>query len=125
MVDSTLGQMLCVSSIFHKSYIEVNEEGTEAVASASVKFKEKGANFQLMLLKINQAYRVFVFFLKLSVVILKSHKNTTKKTGLSLLQYYVTLTALFRSSRKTNWIFMPLASILINYISVPTYILSL
>ncbi|KAJ4950021.1 hypothetical protein NE237_026853 [Protea cynaroides] len=30
MVDSILGKNLCVSSVFRKSYIEVNEEGTEA-----------------------------------------------------------------------------------------------
>lgn len=30
------GEKLCVSKIFHKSYIEVNEEGTEAVASAGL-----------------------------------------------------------------------------------------
>ncbi|KAJ4965608.1 hypothetical protein NE237_017457 [Protea cynaroides] len=30
MVDSILGKNLCVSSVFRKSYIEVNEEGTDA-----------------------------------------------------------------------------------------------
>ncbi|KAJ4966192.1 hypothetical protein NE237_018041 [Protea cynaroides] len=35
MVDSPLDQNLCVSSIFHKSYLEVNDEGTEAAAATA------------------------------------------------------------------------------------------
>lgn len=45
LVDSPWGDKLCVSKIFHKSYIEVNEEGTEAATSTALKMRKCSSSF--------------------------------------------------------------------------------
>ncbi|GAB2267364.1 hypothetical protein Dimus_002349 [Dionaea muscipula] len=47
MVDSTeVGNKLCVSNIFHKSLVEVNEEGTEAAAASAVVVSLRSIRFE-------------------------------------------------------------------------------
>ncbi|KAA8530479.1 hypothetical protein F0562_005188 [Nyssa sinensis] len=41
MVESPHGGRLCLSKIFHKSYIEVNEDGTEAAASSAFYIRQR------------------------------------------------------------------------------------
>jgi serpin B len=40
MVESPIDQGIYVSNIFHKSFIEINEEGTEAAAETSLMVEE-------------------------------------------------------------------------------------
>lgn len=58
MVDSSLGANLFVSRIFHKSFIEVNEEGTEAAAVIMLKSLDLTNKFEFI------ADHPFLFFIQ-------------------------------------------------------------
>ncbi|CAM0875888.1 unnamed protein product [Alopecurus aequalis] len=60
MVDSSVAQNLYISHVRHKSFVEVNEEGTEAAAATSVEFQ-----YYSMPQKIDFiAYHPFLFLIR-------------------------------------------------------------
>ncbi|KAL8244292.1 hypothetical protein R6Q59_010550 [Mikania micrantha] len=65
MVDSSVGHSLYVSSIHHKSFVEVNEEGTEAAAASAALISFRSARVRTIVKEVDfVADHPFLFIIK-------------------------------------------------------------